>query len=45
MSTSMTPEEAARAAAALHAIYNRVQPPVPWRDGENLPWNDPQFSE
>ena len=31
--------------AALQQIYDRPQPPVPWRDGENLPWNDPAFSE
>lgn len=32
-------------AAALRVLYDRPQPPVPWRDGENLPWNDPAFSE
>lgn len=32
-------------AAALRAIYHRPQPPVPWRDGGNLPWDDPAFSE
>ncbi len=32
-------------AAALRAIYRRPQPPVPWRDGGNLPWDDPTFSE
>ena len=31
--------------AALQAIYHRVQPAVPWRDGGNLPWDDPAFSE
>ncbi|HIC88863.1 MAG TPA: class I SAM-dependent methyltransferase [Anaerolineae bacterium] len=30
---------------ALWAIYQRPQPGVPWRDGENLPWNEPAFSE
>jgi hypothetical protein len=30
--------------AALRALYARRQPPVPWEDGENLPWNDPEFS-
>jgi SAM-dependent methyltransferase len=45
MPTSLLPEAAARTAAALQAIYDRVQPPVPWRDGGNLPWNEPQFSE
>jgi SAM-dependent methyltransferase len=29
---------------ALRALYARRQPPVPWEDGENLPWNDPEFS-
>jgi len=33
------------AAAALRRIYDRPQPPVPWRDGANLPWDDPAFSE
>jgi len=33
-----------RLEAALRAIYARRQPPVPWEDGENLPWNDPEFS-
>jgi SAM-dependent methyltransferase len=32
-------------AAALHRLYDRPQPPVPWRDGANLPWDDPAFSE
>lgn len=31
--------------SALQAIYDRRQPPVPWVDGENLPWDDPEFSE
>jgi ubiquinone/menaquinone biosynthesis C-methylase UbiE len=30
---------------ALRAIHGRPQPAVPWRDGENLPWDDPAFSE
>jgi SAM-dependent methyltransferase len=34
-----------RAVAALKHIYERPQPPVPWRHGENLPWDDPVFSE
>lgn len=29
---------------ALRALYDRRQPPVPWEDGENLPWNEPEFS-
>ena len=31
--------------SALWRIYNRRQPARPWEDGENLPWNDPEFSE
>ena len=38
----MTP---ARLMAALKQIYDRPQPPVPWRHGGNLPWDDPAFSE
>ena len=34
-----------RALAALKRIYDRPQPPVPWRHGGNLPWDDPAFSE
>lgn len=30
---------------ALWRIYRRTQPARPWRDGDNLPWNDPAFSE
>ncbi len=30
--------------AALRQIHARPQPPVPWRDGGNLPWDDPAFS-
>ena len=36
---------AAHLAEALWQIYQRSQPPVPWRDGNNLPWDDPAFSE
>jgi hypothetical protein len=36
---------AARLADALRQLYDRPQPPVPWRDGANLPWDDPAFSE
>ena len=35
----------AGAMAALKRIYDRPQPPVPWRHGGNLPWDDPVFSE
>jgi SAM-dependent methyltransferase len=45
MTTSMSPEAAARLAAALQTIYGRPQPAVPWRDGGNLPWDEPTFSE
>jgi len=34
-----------RLADALRRIYDRPQPPVPWRDGANLPWDDPAFRE
>jgi SAM-dependent methyltransferase len=39
------PASATRLAGALRRIYDRPQPPVPWRDGANLPWDDPAFSE
>ncbi len=29
----------------LRRIYARRDPPVPWADGGNLPWNDAGFSE
>ncbi len=31
--------------AALRQVYDRPQPPAPWRDGSNLPWDDPAFNE
>jgi SAM-dependent methyltransferase len=31
-------------AGALWRIYNRPDPPPLWREGGNLPWNDPAFS-
>ena len=31
--------------AALKSLHDRPQPPVPWRHGGNLPWDDPTFSE
>ena len=43
MPPELTPS--ARLAAALQRLYYRPQPPVPWRDGANLPWDDPAFSE
>lgn len=30
---------------ALWRIYRRPAPAVPWRDGANLPWDEPAFSE
>jgi SAM-dependent methyltransferase len=29
---------------ALWRIYNRPERPLPWSEGGNLPWNDPEFS-
>ena len=29
----------------LSDIINRTSPPVPWEEGENIPWNEPGFSE
>jgi SAM-dependent methyltransferase len=29
---------------ALRKIYNRPERPLPWANGGNLPWNDPEFS-
>lgn len=28
----------------LQQIVNRTSPPVPWSEGDNIPWNDPDFS-
>lgn len=41
----LSDDAARRTLAALRALYDRPQPPVPWRDGGNLPWDDPAFSE
>lgn len=30
---------------ALWKVYNRPDPPTPWINGGNLPWDDPDFSE
>jgi SAM-dependent methyltransferase len=30
---------------ALWQIYHRPYPAKPWQDGDNLPWDDPAFSE
>ena len=45
MTTLLSPEAAGRLAVALQTIYDRPQPAVPWRDGGNLPWDEPGFSE
>ena len=29
----------------LHTIIERSTPPVPWAEGDNIPWDDPAFSE
>ncbi|MCP4899071.1 MAG: class I SAM-dependent methyltransferase [bacterium] len=29
----------------LSDLVNRVQNPEPWSEGDNIPWNDPEFSE
>jgi SAM-dependent methyltransferase len=26
-------------------VVNRTKPPLPWAEGDNIPWNDPEFSE
>ncbi len=28
----------------LEQILNRTNPPIPWSEGDNIPWNDPDFS-
>ena len=35
---------ATRLVKALQQIYERTQPPIPWHDGSNLPWDEPEFS-
>lgn len=30
---------------SLHAIINRTTTPAPWAEGDNIPWNEPAFSE
>jgi SAM-dependent methyltransferase len=45
MTTQLSTEAAARLAAGLRTIYDRAQPATPWRDGGNLPWDEPGFSE
>lgn len=31
--------------ATLHDLITRRTPPVPWEEGENIPWHEPAFSE
>lgn len=28
----------------LYPLFNRKIPPIPWEEGDNIPWNDPEFS-
>lgn len=30
---------------SLTDIVTRSSPPIPWTEGDNIPWDDPQFSE
>jgi SAM-dependent methyltransferase len=30
---------------SLLDLVNRTSPPAPWNEGDNIPWNDPEFSE
>lgn len=41
----MSEPTAARLQQTLWRIYRRPVPAVPWRDGSNLPWDDPAFGE
>lgn len=41
----MDPAIGERLRQALWQVYRRGQPAKPWRDGSNLPWDDPAFSE
>ena len=38
-------EQNERLAASLWEIYRRAERPLPWHNGGNLPWDDPDFSE
>lgn len=29
----------------LQKLFNRQIPPLPWSEGDNIPWNDPDFSK
>ncbi len=29
---------------SMSDIINRTSPPVPWSEGDNIPWDDPEFS-
>ncbi len=41
----MTAPNDTRISQALWRLYHRPLPAVPWRDGANLPWDQPAFSE
>jgi len=30
---------------SLNHIVNRTSPPAPWKEGDNIPWDDPEFSK
>lgn len=30
---------------SLLDLVNRTSPPAPWSEGDNIPWNDPEFSK
>lgn len=40
----MSPD-CAKLAETFARIHGDVEPPVPWRDGNKIPWHDPDFSE
>ena len=29
---------------SLQKIASARRPPIPWEDGDKIPWNDPEFS-
>jgi len=39
------PNAASPLQAAIAAIAAAARPPIPWRDGRQIPWSDPAFSE
>jgi SAM-dependent methyltransferase len=30
---------------SIKDLVQRVNPPIPWEEGDNIPWNEPQFSK